>query len=518
MPVKLLVKSYREQPPAADLSCLIDTVGTVGRAPDNDLVLDDPGKYISRRHARIERRQDDYYLIDIGSNPSVVNERLLGNGRETLLQAGDHLVIGDYGIDVSLLETQTGDADQTGIGDTQTLAVFVPPPVAEPKPLPPLEETPVRRSEPGFSKPEIQTDALAAASILQGESVFDPTADLADPLGFNLFASAASRTSNPAFEAADSAPLLPAFRGAESDHLSPELQALPMASSAPASIPSASLIPDGYDALADLMTPAMQPVAITLASEQASAALSAVPLQTEAVVMSASIVEPESVVEPATLERERVANSVQPGNATRTVSADESAVFRALLEGLGLPDLRASRSPEALARLVGEMLREAASGTMDVLMARALTKRESHIDMTMIGARSNNPLKFFPDPVSALTQMLSADAPAYLPGVQALNAAFDDLKAHEMAVIAGMREALSEVVQRFEPSRIERRMPAPGALDRLLPSGRKACLWDRFTELYNELVRDGDEDLQRIFGEKFSVAYQQQVARLREAP
>jgi FHA domain-containing protein/type VI secretion system protein len=114
--------------------------------------------------------------------------------------------------------------------------------------------------------------------------------------------------------------------------------------------------------------------------------------------------------------------------------------------------------------------------------------------------------------------MLSTDAPAYLPGVQALNAAFDDLKAHELAVIAGMREALSEVVQRFEPARIESRLTPPGTWDRLMPSGRKARLWERLTELYSELVRDGDEDLQRIFGEKFSAAYQQQVVRLREAP
>ncbi|MHC6226194.1 type VI secretion system-associated FHA domain protein TagH [Pseudomonas sp. X10] len=482
MPLKLQVKTYREQPLVSELSCLVEAAASLGRAPGNDLVLDDPGKYISRVHARVERREANWYLVDIGSNPSVVNERLLGSSRETLLRVGDQVVIGDYRIEVSL-QDDGGDPDQTGLGGTQTLAVFVPPPASEPKVLPPLQEAPVVRSEPGFSKPEVEVDPLAAASILQHEALFAPVAQHDDPLGLKLFGQDAPAVLPPLFERNEPEPLLPVLEGAQSDHLSPELQALPPA----APVPASALIPDGYDALADLIAaPALhEPITPVSTVAQVEAPELATPVSGESVV-------------------------TEPGTDT--------AVLHALLAGLGLPGLRTARSPEALARLAGEMLREATGGTMGVLMARALTKRESHIEMTMIGARSNNPLKFFPDPVSALSQMLSTDAPAYLPAVQALRAAFDDLKAHELALIAGMREALSEVVQRFEPGQIERRMAAPNALQRWLPGGRKARLWDRLTELYEELVRDGDDDLQRIFGEKFSLAYQQQVARLREQP
>ncbi|HEK1770108.1 TPA: type VI secretion system-associated FHA domain protein TagH [Pseudomonas putida] len=465
MPVKLWVERYRGQLPATELACLIDVAGTLGRALGNDLVLDDPGKYISRSHARVERREGGYYLTDTGSNPSVINERLLGHGRETLLQAGDQLVIGDYQIGVALLAVEQADPDQTGVGATQTLAVFVPPAPVQPPPPPPLEAAVAPRSEPGFSQPRVDTDALAAASILQGESVFEPAPMLDDPLGLNLFGGQRSTA---------------AFLGTPADHLSPELQALPALPVSPApQAPEAALIPDGYDALADLLATPAAPASLAPA--------------------------PTPIATPAPV-------------AAEPTAAGEDPLLQALLEGLGLPHLRSSRSPEELARLVGEMLRAATGGTMGVLMARALTKRESHIEMTMIGAHSNNPLKFFPDPTSALSQMLSTDAPAYLPGVQALHAAFDDLRAHEMAVIAGMREALGEVMQRFDPVRIERRLAAPGALERVLPSTRKARLWARFAELHAELARDGDEDLQRLYGEKFSVAYQQQVSRLRDMP
>jgi FHA domain-containing protein/type VI secretion system protein len=105
--------------------------------------------------------------------------------------------------------------------------------------------------------------------------------------------------------------------------------------------------------------------------------------------------------------------------------------------------------------------------------------------------------------------------PGYVAPQAAVQGAFDDLKAHELAVIAGMRAALAAVVQRFDPARIEQRLSVPGRLDRLLPAGRKARMWDRLVDLYGELARDADEDLQRLFGEKFSSAYAQQVERLR---
>ena len=55
----LLVKSYRDQPMPGDVICRFTEVGgSIGRGPDNDLTLDDPGKYISRVHARIELDED----------------------------------------------------------------------------------------------------------------------------------------------------------------------------------------------------------------------------------------------------------------------------------------------------------------------------------------------------------------------------------------------------------------------------------------------------------------------------
>jgi type VI secretion system FHA domain protein len=406
MPLTLRVLSYRNQPvPGAACAHFADTGGSLGRSAENDLVLDDPGKYISRVHARVLCRGGGFYLEDMGSNPSLVNERPLGKGREIMLEHGDRVVIGDYQLQAEV-EASPGQPEEP---------VFVPPP-----PLP---------------------DVLAGASIL--DSGVD--AGGYDPLGLNLFGE----------------PAAPA-RAADSDHLSPELAALPAASA-----PSAFAIPDDYDALADLMPRAAPPVA-------------PVPL------------------------------------AAPSVDAD-GEVLQALLRGLGLPGIKLNRPAAEVAESVGAMLREATAGTIDVLMARALTKKESRIDVTMLAVRENNPLKFFPNADGALTQMLTGAMAGYLPPVQAMAGAFDDLRAHELAVIAGMRAALGAVLHRFDPAMIEARLAVPTVMDKMLASNRKAKMWDRLVELYGEIAREADDDLQRLFGEKFSAAYEDQVARLRLA-
>ncbi len=206
-----------------------------------------------------------------------------------------------------------------------------------------------------------------------------------------------------------------------------------------------------------------------------------------------------------------------PAPAPRSGGATDDPVIRALMRGLGLEELNTRRSAEEIAELAGGMLREATGGTMEVLMGRALTKRESRLDMTMISAQANNPLKFFPDAGSALTQMVGGAMPGYMPARPAFANAFDDLKAHEMAIMAGMRAALAGVLKRFDPAAIEARLDEPSVMDKMLSANRKAKMWDRMVELYAEMAGEADSDFHRLFGEAFAAAYEEQVERLRRA-
>lgn len=68
-------------------------VFSIGRAPDNDLVLSDVN--VSRHHARLENRAIGVVLVDPGSTYGIRMNGLRAP-QETLLQGGDLFVLGDY--------------------------------------------------------------------------------------------------------------------------------------------------------------------------------------------------------------------------------------------------------------------------------------------------------------------------------------------------------------------------------------------------------------------------------------
>src|SRR3546814_13745750 len=94
----------------------------------------------------------------------------------------------------------------------------------------------------------------------------------------------------------------------------------------------------------------------------------------------------------------------------------------------------------------------------DVLMARSSIKNELRVERTMIRAAENNPLKFSVNEEEALSALLLTRSPGFLPPVQATRQGFDDIKAHEMAVMAGMQAALGAMLKLFDPATLTQRL------------------------------------------------------------
>jgi len=82
--------------------------GTIGRSADNDWVLPDPLRYLSAHHARISFREGHYFLEDVSTNGSYVNDSAqpMGKTRPHPLQNGDLLRLGEYHIAVAV-ETES---------------------------------------------------------------------------------------------------------------------------------------------------------------------------------------------------------------------------------------------------------------------------------------------------------------------------------------------------------------------------------------------------------------------------
>lgn len=205
-------------------------------------------------------------------------------------------------------------------------------------------------------------------------------------------------------------------------------------------------------------------------------------------------------------------SGAQPAGAAQ---ADSTELLRAFLAGAGVPDLdvRGPLTPEMM-HTFGQLLREATQGTLDLLLSRAVIKREIHAEMTMIVTRENNPLKFSPNVEVALTHLLAPRGQGFMPPLVAMKDAHDDLRAHQFAFMAGMRAALAGVLQRFDPAQLERRLSGKSLVDTLLPANRKAKLWDLYAEMYSELTREAEDDFHAWFGKAFLNAYEAQLDKL----
>lgn len=209
-----------------------------------------------------------------------------------------------------------------------------------------------------------------------------------------------------------------------------------------------------------------------------------------------------------------------PAGATSAMSAEEAAaaarLLQSLFEGAGLTDLpRMPPLTPELMRVFGELLRIATEGTLQLLVARALTKREVHAEATMIAARENNPLKFSPTVEVALQHLLAPAGRGFMSPPRALKDAYDDLRSHQFGVMAGTQAALAGVLARFNPAQLEARLTQKTMLESVLPMHRKARLWDLFTELYGDISREAEEDFNTLFGKAFVKAYEAQIEKLR---
>jgi len=192
-------------------------------------------------------------------------------------------------------------------------------------------------------------------------------------------------------------------------------------------------------------------------------------------------------------------------------------LLRAFMEGAGVPhkELSAVES-ERLMRDCGAVLRASVEGVMMLLLSRGEMRKEFHAeDRTMVAARDNNPLKMMSDPHEAMAFLFdpTEQTGGFLDPVQAIGDACEDLRAHELALMAGMRSAILGALRRFDPPILERALEQNAKGFTL--ASRKARLWDLYLALYDKLARDSQEDFNKVFGRDFIGAYQAQLRRMK---
>lgn len=205
---------------------------------------------------------------------------------------------------------------------------------------------------------------------------------------------------------------------------------------------------------------------------------------------------------------------------------ERHALMLAFLEGAGLAHRTGITSAQLLApmelspawmRNIGELLRASVEGALALLHSRSTVKREMRAEVTVIARRRNNPLKFAPDALAALAHLVAAKrSPGFLEPVAALKDAHEDLLVHHLAVVAGMRAAMFELISRLGPDDIVREAGPAKGLSTTLPALHDAALWRRYRQRHAEMTARLDDDFETVFGREFTKAYEAQARRVRE--
>jgi type VI secretion system protein len=454
MALTLEITSFQSQTLGPDSRKVFTEMGgTIGRAQGNDWVLPDPERFISGSHAAIFYQDGVYYLRDTSTNGVFVNGATepVGTGNSVPLNNGDRLVIGEYQIDVHI---------DAGVPAPDVSAGWAPPPQEE--------------SELVITSPTGRPDMP----------------ETLDPLAF---------TSPPPAESGAAEPFAEA--GAEPDHVDSLMGSFQAPAAHEEKIPDDWDMTDYSSGAAPAKGPPQAPVPQPKATARpAPAAAPAQPYPPEPPPQPAA---PQPPVTPQ-----------PPPVAPPAAGAVSSDLLAAFLRGAGLdPSSVVPGDSVEVMENYGRLFRVVVEGMMEVLMARASLKSEFRMPLTTIRPVENNPLKFSPNIDEAMRNLFVNPGAGYLSPAEAIHEGFEDIKCHQMAMIAGMQAAFKDMMLRFSPEGFQER--DKGAVRAALMSvSKKSRFWDAYCEFYQEVTRDADASFQRLFGEEFARAYEEQIQRL----
>jgi type VI secretion system FHA domain protein len=280
--------------------------------------------------------------------------------------------------------------------------------------------------------------------------------------------------------------------------VTPAPQALPPIADAPIMPPQPARAPLGAALANDLV--ALRPSGASM------------PLPGERVLDPLAVLKERAAQRPASAPEPRNAAPLPAAFPPADLSgnADEMQEF---WNALGLdPNVVPPEKRRDVLAEIGRAVAEMANGLHSVLAARAMVKNEFHIEQTRIRSGDNNAFKFMKSGQDALRKSLVRDH-GFLPLARSVREGFHDIKAHEVAAMMAMRAAVSNVLTRMSPQRLE----TDGATSGLF-GGRvdKSKLWDRFVEMHTSMVNDIDKTTRAYIAEEFSRSYESQVSALKQ--
>lgn len=527
---------------------------TIGRGPENDVVLPDPDRQISKTHCVVEDHNGNVVVVDFSTNGTFLNYGKIALGRTaTPINDGDVLIMGPYELVVHInsaatnseplapladerasfgnakaapdaykllddaapggdfLDSLLGGAKLTGPGQfrkqQEDFSELLPPLGDDGPLLGPAPEMPtgpaMRDHSSSITDSFIPMQMAAAKSVIPDDwdDLLAPTPAPA-PVAQKAMPKDADIFSHSPAPAAPNATAIP-----DNDDMFAPIEPAPVSGPEP--------VPARGDIFADIVeAPVLPEGTITPAAPATAAPFDPFATDPNRPGRNTTLPAASAIVEQVT-SPPVTAPVATPVMATGTVTNTDAA--RAFLLAVGAEDVRITDAelPDTMARL-GRTLKSMITGLREILMTRTSIKSEFRIEQTMVNVGGNNPLKFSVTPEQAIEAMVKPTARGYLPAEAAALQALEDIRAHEIAMMTGMEAALKGVLSKLNPAILTTKIEAKGGFGGFLKN-RKAQYWETYEAMYAEISDQAENDFHELFAKEFAQAYRAQLARLKEA-
>ncbi|MFL0809046.1 MAG: type VI secretion system-associated FHA domain protein TagH [Agarilytica sp.] len=543
--------------------------GTIGRGDGNDWVLSDPDRFLSSRHCSLSCEGGQYYLTDLSTNGTFINgaPEPVGKGGKIPLNENDTIELGDYQFRVETLVglgvSPPGFESSAAAPSAPTSPPVTPPPLesshdpfgatagASADPFAsignndPFAEPLVPNEAPSQTPPPVVDDPFAAApheqglSLSSGRDVVDPLAALDSAGGFGSSDSASDPFGQPASTpmadpfAKPQIPDDPLFGGSDStpgndfSSMGDDGNAMSQSVDWPEA-KNENLIPEGWDD--DLMgggdapssaEPVFTPPPAKMPKPSAahqSMPLTSPPNSPDPLLAARK---PDRVDDfegkkRQALAAKRAAAAKKANQEARAASSQKisAAIHHGILENLGFENKEISQQElDELVESMSDLMPVIISGMMQVLRARASIKNEFRMNVTTIQPVENNPLKFSANTQEAMDNMFLRKSDAYMRPKQAFQEGFDGIGEHQVAIIAGIREAFKSMMDRFDPDKLEHQFDRQSK-GVAIPGMQKNKYWNNYVEYYKGFIDNMENSFQYLFGDEFVQAYEEQLRRL----
>lgn len=432
---------------------------TIGRGADNDWVLLDAQRHLSKHHCRIEHTGVGYQIVDISTNGVYLGDAAapIGRGNARPVSDGDILNLGSCIVRIEIPDAPGArPAPEAGAedGDDRLQAL---------RPAGSFDAPRSPQPSPVFDWPNPGGSDRIPGLADRGVDLHVPAATAS----FTDSTTILSASDNPALTATS-------FRA-------PEIQR-----------PSVPL--DWQTATPETSEP-MLPSATVIrpqAPEVPSAPVVPIPKTTSADIIDMHP-QPRAKSNPPP-------TPPVPGRAT-----DGRALIEAFLDGAALPSEAIDLAdPSTTMRQIGQAFREAVGGLRELLESRAMLKAEFRLEHTLVRARDNNPLKFSANLDGTLAIMLGRRVPGFMEAPEAIRESVRDVKAHEIAIMAGLKAALAGQLEQLSPAGLRARAEKSG-VGGILPHVKKARLWEQFEDLHEQMSTE--QVSASPVGSQFAAAY-----------